>query len=392
MAERARSLYRPRRARAEPLWRVLDAHFDEFIEVYSDRYEARYGALRRVIPKRVQSYLRCGILDYGFARVRCPGCRYEYLVAFSCKGRGFCPSCQAKRQAEFSLFLQEEVLAEVPHRQVVFSVPRRLRPFFLRDRKLLAKLARCGYETVRDFLVAAVGDSHAVGEPVNVAEGAGEALLKYMVRAPVVQERITPAPSRAGTGVGGPRRGSLQKRLPGTGGSVVIYKADRLHPRHGANFRVLDVLDFIALVTAHIPDPHEKSVIYYGWYSNRSRGERRKHEATPVPATTAAAPAMIEDGSADAARAPAAVRRAWAAMIRRVYEVDPLVCPRCSGEMEIVSFIEDEDVIFAILKHLGLLAGVPDAAERAPPETVGPLALDSIQYDEGLDFCESFPA
>lgn len=37
-------------------------------------------------------------------------------------------------------------------------------------------------------------------------------------------------------------------------------------------------------------------------------------------------------------------------------------------------------------------AGVPDAAERAPPETVGPLALDSIQYDEGLDFCESFPA
>ncbi|MFH1709079.1 MAG: transposase zinc-binding domain-containing protein, partial [Planctomycetota bacterium] len=57
-------------------------------------------------------------LDYGFARVRCPQCKHEYLVAFSCKARGFCPSCQSKRRAEFAAFLTEAVLAPVPHRQV----------------------------------------------------------------------------------------------------------------------------------------------------------------------------------------------------------------------------------------------------------------------------------
>jgi len=174
--------------------------------------------------------------------------------------------------------------------------------------------------------------------------------------------------------------------------------------------------DFIALLTAHIPNAHEKSVIYYGWYSNRSRGERRK-----IAGTSAGSPGPElaegegsggcpwQDDDADAARAPLSVRRAWAAMIRRVYEVDPLVCPKCSGEMKIVSFIEDEDVIYAILHHLGLLVEVVDAAERSPPEAgdlrghdpippseLGscpqadpkPTALDSITYD----LCESFPA
>ena len=78
--------------------------------MYEERFESRYGPLRPVVVKRVQEYLKCGILDFGFARVRCPQCRHEYLVAFSCKARGFCPSCQAKRQAEFSAFLTEEVL------------------------------------------------------------------------------------------------------------------------------------------------------------------------------------------------------------------------------------------------------------------------------------------
>jgi len=56
-------------------------------------------------------------------------------------------------------------------------------------------------------------------------------------------------------------------------------------------------------------------------------------------------------------------------MIQRVYEVDPLTCPSCGSEMVIVSFIEDEDVIFKILNHLNLIdRGRPkDFRARASP-------------------------
>lgn len=56
----------------------------------------------------------------------------------------------------------------------------------------------------------------------------------------------------------------------------VVYTSDSVHPRHGANFRVFDPLEFIAEVVAHIPDTYEKTSIEYGWYSNRTRGWRKK--------------------------------------------------------------------------------------------------------------------
>jgi len=85
----------------------------------------------------------------GFARVFCPECRAEFLVAFSCKGRGLCPSCGAKRAAIFSELLPHKILADVPHAQWV-------RSYFLFHRELLGDLARLAYETVREMMVAAV--------------------------------------------------------------------------------------------------------------------------------------------------------------------------------------------------------------------------------------------
>ena len=74
------------------------------------------------------------------------------------------------------------------------------------------------------------------------------------------------------------------------GSAQVIYWSGTVHPRHQANFRVFDPLDFLAEVSAHIPDPHEKTTLFYGWYSNRTRGYRRQHDllgkaegAEPVP-------------------------------------------------------------------------------------------------------------
>ena len=72
----------------------------------------------------VDRYLACGILKHGFARVRCGACKHEYLLAFSCKCRYFCPSCRATRLALWGLWLEEILLAPVPHRQVVLTVAR----------------------------------------------------------------------------------------------------------------------------------------------------------------------------------------------------------------------------------------------------------------------------
>ena len=140
-----------------------------------------------------------------------------------------------------------------------------------------------------------------------------------------------------------------------------------IHPGYGSNFRIFDVLDFIAHVTAHIPERHEKRVIWYGYYSNKSRGMRKK-KAQAEGKLPAKSQAEIVAETED--KAPLEIRRAWAYLVSRVYEVDPLVCTNCGGRMQIISYIHDSDVIWRILNHLGLIveeeaAGSPG---RSPPD------------------------
>ena len=151
-------LYRPRRPRASPLYRLLEEHFAEFSTVYDERFAHRYRYWRPVIAEVVEKYLACGILEHGFARVRCGACKHEYLLAFSCKCRYFCPSCHAKRLALWGLWLEETLLADVPHRQVVLAVPKRLRPYLLYNRALLGDVSRVAARTVISFIQATVGE------------------------------------------------------------------------------------------------------------------------------------------------------------------------------------------------------------------------------------------
>ena len=120
-------VYRPHQPRAPPLYRLLEGHFRELGLVWDDRFVPTHGPWRGVIPKVVDQFLACGLLEHGFARIRCDACAHEYLLAFSCKSRYFCPSCHAKRLARWSLWLDETLLAAVPHRQVVLTLPKRLR-------------------------------------------------------------------------------------------------------------------------------------------------------------------------------------------------------------------------------------------------------------------------
>ncbi len=79
-------------------------------------------------------------------------------MAFSCRERGLCPSCGAKRGAEVAAFLADEVVEDVGHAQWVFTVPKMLRYFFFRQRELLGDMSRLACETIRELMAAAADD------------------------------------------------------------------------------------------------------------------------------------------------------------------------------------------------------------------------------------------
>jgi len=93
---------------------------------------------------------------------------------------------------------------------------------------------------------------------------------------------------------------------------------------------------------------------YYGYYSNKARGKRMKENATPEHLNIKKEPPNTHKE----------YRRLWAQLIQKVYEVDPLICPKCGGTMRIVSFIKEKGVINKILSHCN------ESRERAhsPPE------------------------
>ena len=121
-----------------------------------------------------------------------------------------------------------------------------------------------------------------------------------------------------------------------------------------------------------MPDSGQQLVRYYGAFSN----------ARPVSARAPAAGVqpLRQDDSDSGAQFARGRRRSWARLIKKVYEADPLVCPRCSGALKIISLIGDGPVIERILRHLKLW----HRPERPPPRPAG----RAIQYDEqiaGLD-------
>jgi len=129
--------YRARKPKTSPLWQCLSRHFSTFLEIYEECYQTRYGYLRPVIPEVVKKFLDCGNLATGFARIRCDHCKHEYILAFSCKGRWFCPSCHQNKVQLFGELLSGTILYPVPHRHFTFTIPKLLRPYFRYDRGLL---------------------------------------------------------------------------------------------------------------------------------------------------------------------------------------------------------------------------------------------------------------
>ena len=77
------SIYRPRKPQQTDLYRLIEQNLDLFYEVYDERFLVQYGPLPAYVKKTFSDYLACGIHHHGFARIKCPGCGDEYLLAFS---------------------------------------------------------------------------------------------------------------------------------------------------------------------------------------------------------------------------------------------------------------------------------------------------------------------
>ena len=102
------------------LYRLVQQHAATFFE----QAQAAAGTdLPQFVKDEFDAFLECGILAHGFLRLRCGDCGHDKLVAFSCKRRGLCPSCGARRMAQTAAHLVDHVIPHVPVRQWVLPLP-----------------------------------------------------------------------------------------------------------------------------------------------------------------------------------------------------------------------------------------------------------------------------
>lgn len=388
------AIYCPRAPRASPLWQCVCRHLPEL---------RASGRVRRAVERNVlERFLGCGDPHQGFARIRCGGCSHDFLLAFSCKTRYFCPSCHQKRVLAWGEWVESVVLQPVAHRQYVFTAPKLLWPFFAYRRSLLGELCRIVARSLTEaYRAAGPGGQpgfilfvQAFGDLVNfnphvhalVADGVFEASGRFVALPPVPEtllaerlrravlgllvrrEAIDPALAgqmlswrhsgfsvhnrvRVAAGDAEGRKSlagymlrapfSLEKMTYDAAKGAVIYRS-RLHATLKRNFQAMPGVEWLELLCKHIPDRNEHMVRYYGRYSSRTRGA--EHEL----------PDSEETEAEVSAPARQAAKAAWAKLIRKVYEVDPLECPKCGAQMRVIALIEDPAVIERILTWLGL--------------------------------------
>lgn len=142
--------YSPRFPENSTLYKILADNLESFLTETSC-YDGK--GLPEYVIKTLRAFLDCGIIQKGFVRIKCPACDHEAAIPFSCKKRGFCPSCNAKRQAEIASHLCDNVLPFVPYRQLVLTLPIPLRFWTAKNRHLLGKVYEIFSGEVSEYLV-----------------------------------------------------------------------------------------------------------------------------------------------------------------------------------------------------------------------------------------------
>jgi len=335
---------------------------------------------------------------------------------------------------EFGEWLCEEVLKAVPHRHFVFSISKILRRYFFYDRKLLTHLSRCGWDSLKAFFKEVVSEQGAVTGAIIAIQTFGDFLgfnphlhilcsdgcfygegmfrvaplfeLKHLEKifrhkifkmllskGKITQDLVSMLMSWRHSGFNvfcGPRiqpgdqqamenlaryiiRASFsQERMSYVPEEAkVIYQS-----KDGKDEKVFASLEWLAAMVSHVPNKGEQTVRYYGYYSNVSRGKQQKENQDGLIPCIFEPEENLKE-----------YRKNWARLIQKIYEVNPLICPKCQGQMRIISFIEDQEVIKKILKYLGLwlVKKKPSPRANAPPAHIH---LDYL--DSQIPYCEDY--
>ena len=138
--------------------RGLDRLVQQHAATFFAQAEDAAGAdLPQFVKDEFDAFLECGILAHGFLRLRCGDCGHDKLVAFSCKRRGFCPSCGARRMAQTAAHLVDHVIPHVPVRQWVLSLPIPLRLLLAAQPKLVTPVLQVVHRVMTRHLLGQAG-------------------------------------------------------------------------------------------------------------------------------------------------------------------------------------------------------------------------------------------
>ncbi len=493
----------PRYRRREPEKTILHAVVRERIEPFLAAARERSPSGRGLpahVERDLRAYLDCGILARGFARVRCPDCGFERLVAFSCKARS-CPSCNARRMEDAADHLVHEVFPAVPVRQWVLSFPRRLRFLAARDPRVASRLldlftravfawqrrqARrlgvadprtAGVTAIQRFgsainlnvhfhtlvpdgvfdltgtgparfvplrgptdqdvarvlttVIRKVARTFGSGEDDGPAAEAAEDAFAALQAIEVDRRLRFPDPFKharhsayldgfslhAGVRIHENDLEGREKlcryavrppfalhRLSHGADGRLVYRMKR--PRGGSLFLVLTPDELLSRIATLVPPPRTHALRYHGLFAPNSKHRRRvvpgsggakagapNSAPAPVAAPTATlagpaseAPPAFRLTSPDpsmAERPSPRYRVPWADLLRKVFAIEVLKCPRCAGRLELIAFISEPDVARRILDHLGLASQAPPLARARAPDDPGGAEEAGPDYHAG---------
>ena len=478
--------YNPRHPERTLLYQTVAEHYETWLDLASAGQFDGQGDRHTPKPyvrKAFEKYLECGIFAHGFARARCDDCGHDFLVAFSCKGRGVCPSCNTRRMAETAAHLSDHVFPRLPACQWVLSVPKRLRYFMQRDGAVLGMVLRIFLRVIEQTLqagspgaahvnktalhIGAVAFIHRFGSSLNehvhfhvcVVDGVFEEVAGEGGAAAQAQALSPGVIFHPATGVTADTvaqvQASLRKRIlrafVGRGllegfeakemlayrhsgfsvdtsvciaahdraglerllrycarppfaserlrkaGSALIYRCAKQHSEPGskpdnkrgakADEITLTPLELIDRIATLVPPPRSHRHRYFGVLSPNSplrpAVTALAQDAVVQPAQVQAEPASTAAGEGargagnslptqpEPAQPVKPKRQAhylWAVLMARIYEVFPLVCPICGGQMRIIAFITYSVDIRQILEHIGVDAEPPRITPaRGPP-------------------------
>jgi hypothetical protein len=164
--------YQRRRPEKTLLYRTIEAYWPLFVVE-----QARVGKkLPLFIHQEFDDYLKCGIPEFGFVRTYCYQCQYSGVVAFSCKRRGFCPSCSGRRMNDEAGHIIKNVIPEITTRQWVLSFPYKIRYVLSHNQKLTNELLKIFIRTIQSYQRRRIQNKNAKIGAITFIQRFGSAL------------------------------------------------------------------------------------------------------------------------------------------------------------------------------------------------------------------------